>query len=507
MNTDSRLNNSVKNSIFGVIAQIANVLLGFIIRTVFVKCLSIEYLGVNGLFTNILTMLSLAELGVGSAIIYNMYKPISENDTIQISKLMNLYRDAYRIIGIFVAVLGVCIVPFLNYIIKDQPDIEGLKLIYILFLSNTVASYFFAYKRSIFSADQRERTLHKFRLLFYVIRTICQITVLIVFKNFIVYLIIQILCTILENISVGIFADKKYPFLKQNKKEHLSRKECHTIFEDIKALFIYKIGSVALDGTDNILLSMFVGVVWVGKLSNYTLITGSVSMLLYQVVGSVTASVGNFIAQEKPSKYEYLLQRITFVNFIFYGLSTVCMVEIINPFIKLWVGHEYLLDFVVVFVLGINFYINGMMNSIWTFRTTMGLFVYGKWRPLISAIINILVSIWWAKYMGLVGVLLGTTFTRLLTNVWYDPMIVYKYGLKKKPYKYYIRWGLYSCIVVVDIIFTEWLANILSFVGILDLFAKFIISTVTFILCSVIIFRRTDEWFYLKNIIRRFTIK
>lgn len=503
MNTESRINNSIKNSIFGIIVQVSNVLLGFATRTVFVKCLSTEYLGVNGLFTNILTMLSLAELGVGSAIVYNMYKPISENDTVKIAKLMNLYRDAYRIIGCVVAVIGLCLVPFLDYIIKDQPNIDGLTLIYILFLGNTVSSYFFAYKRSIFSADQRERTLHKFKLLFYVIRSIGQIIILIIFKNFILYLIIQILCTIFENISVAAFADIKYPFLKQYKKEYLNKDERKTIFNDIKALFIYKIGGTALDGTDNIILSAFVGVIWVGKLSNYTLITGSLSMLLNQITSSVTASVGNFVAQEKSSEYEKLLNRVTFVNFVFYGLSTVCMVTLISPFITLWIGNEYLLDFSVAFVLGINFYIIGMMNSIWTFRSTMGLFVHGKWRPLISAIINIIVSIWWAKYLGLIGVLLGTTFTRLVTNVWYDPLVVYKYGLHKKPYKYYLKWILYFAIMIIDIFATEWISNMINVDGITELVVKFIISCAFFGLITVIIFRNSDEWHYLKDVIRR----
>lgn len=501
MNTESRISNSIKNSIFGIIVQVSNVLLGFVIRTVFVKCLSAEYLGINGLFTNVLTMLSLAELGVGSAIVYNMYKPISENDTIKIAKLMNLYRDAYRIIGCVVALIGLCLVPFLDYIIKDQPDIDGLTVIYLLFLGNTVSSYFFAYKRSMFSADQKERTLHKFKLMFYVIRSIGQIIVLITFKNFILYLLIQILCTIFENICVAIRVDINYPFLKKYKREHISKEERKSIFDDIKALFIYKIGGTILDGTDNIILSSFVGVVWVGKLSNYTLITGSLSMLLNQITSSVTASVGNFIAQEKESKYEDLLNRITFVNFVFYGLSTVCIITLINPFIELWVGDQYLLDFLTAFVLGTNFYIVGMMNAVWTFRSTMGLFVYGKWRPIVSAIINVIVSIWWAKSMGLVGVLLGTTFTRLVTNVWYDPLVVYKYGLHKKPYKYFLRLILYFIIMIVVIFATEYIGDLLHISGIIEIVVKLIFSCCIFGLITVITFKKSDEWNYFENII------
>ena len=457
----------------------------------------------NGLFTNVLTMLSLAEMGVGTAIVYNMYKPIANNDYKQISKLMNLYKRAYSIIGCIVGILGVCLIPILPFIIKDNSDIKYLTTIYLLYLANTVSSYFFAYKRSIFSADQRDSVLQLFKLIAYIVRSVLQIAVLIISKNFILYLAMQIVTTIIENIAISLCADKCYPFLKEYKKEKLTKQECKPIFDNTKALFLYKIGSTALDGTDNIIISSFDSVVSVGLLSNYSLITGAIQTLLSQITLSITGSIGNFIASEKKEKHEELLNKITFLNFILFGLVFVGSMAVLNPFISFWVGQDFVLDFEIVFIYCLNIYIFGMLNSIWTFRSTMGLFIHGKWRPLISAVINLVVSIWWAKEIGFIGVLLGTTFTRIVTNVWYDPLIVYKHGLHKTPYKYYLKWIFYLVIVITDIILITIFTKIIPLTGILAIITYGTAAIIVFCLSVITIFFKTKELKYLLFIINK----
>lgn len=500
MNKKGRVENSIKNSAFGVLVQGTNVLLGLVVRTFFIRCLNQEYLGVNGLFSNILTMLSLAEMGIGAAIIYSMYKPIAEGDELQIAKLMNFYRQAYSIIGCVVAVCGLCITPFLEYIIKDQPDIPNITVIYLLFLINTVLSYFFAYKRSIFSADQRERVLHIFRLVFYIARSILQIIILLLLKSFIVYLIVQILCTVLENVAVSFCADREYPFLKKYKKCVLSKQETKSIVENVKALFIYKIGSTALDGTDNIIISTFDGVVSVGLLSNYSLVTSSVQLLSSQITTSLTGSVGNFVAQESQEKYENILERLTFLNFIIYGGAFVVLGSCLSPFIAIWAGESYILEFPIVFIHCLNMYVYGMMNSIWTFRSTMGLFIHGKWRPLISAITNIVVSILLVQKLGLLGVLLGTTITRIVTNVWYDPYIVYKYGMKKSVFKYYFKWIEYLLICCIEVFLIKCVITITRLSGVILLIASIVISLVIFTLTVIVLFWKNEHFQYFLNL-------
>lgn len=500
MNKKSRSDNTILNSLAGMVSQLGNVLLNFIVRMVFVRYLNEEYLGVNGLFSNILTVLSLAELGVGNAIIFNLYKPIAENNKQEIAGYMNLYRKAYICIGTTVFAVGMAISPFLDLLIKDTPDIPHLTIIYYLFLANTTCSYFFAYKKSMFTADQRDRVVSQYRFYYAILKSVLQCIVLIVTKNFIVYLIIQVLCTFLENCTVSIKADKCYPFLKKYKKEKISKEKLKTVVTNVKATMIYKIGGVLLDGTDNIILSMMIGVTLVGKLSNYTLIVTSITMVMQTIISSLTASIGNFIAKEDRSRHEDLLNNVTFISFVFYGFSFVCLASLMTPFVELAFGAKYVLNTSEVFVIALNFYIIGMMNSVWMFRSTMGLFVYGKYRPLVSAGINIVVSVLLAKQIGLLGVLLGTTISRFVTNVWFDPYIVYKYGLNKKPTKYYLKWMKYLIISIVTFFIVGFIFNFIGTGGIFIFVLKCVVSVSVVIIVFCLFCFKTSEFKVFINV-------
>lgn len=505
-NPNSRTANSLKNTIFGVTSQVLIVLLNFGVRTVFIHYLSIEYLGVNGLFTNILTLLSLAELGFGSAMIYSMYKPVANDDQRKIAALMNLYKKVYIFIGLAVAILGLMLLPFLDNIIKEPPDVEHLTFIYLLFLLNTVVSYFFAYNRSIITAHQKEFIISKFKLYINILRAILQILILVITQDFIYYLYVQILCTLIENVLITLKAKRLYPYLKKYKKERLETSEKQTIWNNVKALVIYKLGSTVMDGMDNIIIAAYIGVAAVGKLSNYTLIMGSLAMVVVQFTNAITASVGNFIAKESGERQEFLLKVITFANFIIYGFSFISLVSLLNPFIELWIGKEYLLDMDIVFISALNWYIFGMMNSIWTFRSTMGLFVYGKYRPLVSAVINLFLSIYLVNYLGLFGILVATTITRLITNVWFDPFIVYKHGLRKSVFTYYFIWLKYLSIVIASIAIIQYIFSFINDVTICSFILKILICIIIITIIFISLLFRTEEFKYLKELLKRIYI-
>lgn len=507
MNNDSRIKNSARNAIVGLGGQGVIVLINFWSRGIFIKFLSVEYLGVNGLFSNVLTILSLAELGVGSAIIYSMYKPIAENDKRKTQALMNLYSRAYKIIGLVIAIVGILITPFIKYIIKDNGNIENIELIYLIFLLNTVVSYFFAYKRSIISADQRDYIVSGYKYTFNVIKIIIQILVLYIGKNFIAYLLVQVFCTVLENIFIAKRADKLYPFLKYKNKENLNVEEKRDIFRNIRALMIYKISSTMLDGTDNIIISAIIGVKSVGVLSNYTLIIGSISMVISQITGAITASIGNITSKETKEKQIEVFNIILFSTFILYGGSSVCLLSLINPFIFVFFGEQYILNKLTVIILVLNYYIYGMQNVVWTYRSTMGLFIYGKFRPVVSAIINIVVSIILAKYIGLLGVLMGTTITRIITNVWYDPIIIYKYGFKSSVKEYYVQYVKYVFQLLLTVITVGIIVAFIPDYSIVLFFIKSIISLILTIIIFFVIFRKKYEFKYLYNIINNILLK
>ena len=464
MNSESRLVNSLRNTIFSILGQGMSILLSFAVRFVFIRCLPTEYLGLNGLFTSVLSILSLAELGVGTAIVYSMYKPIAEHDEEKICILMRLYAKVYSAIGAVVALLGVAISPFLGSLIKDMPDLPGLKGIYFIFLFDTVASYFLGYKRSLITADQRESVISVNHLLFMVIKSVVQIACLLLLKNFYVYLIIQVACTVGENIRVAHLVNKLYPFLKKyGKKARLPAQEKKTIVENVKALFIYKAASVLLGGIDNLIISAQIGVICVAMYSNYTLVVNSLSNVLNMVTTSVTASIGNFVATETKDAQKGLFEKVVFVVFLLFGFSSVCLCALLNPFVEIYCGKDLLLSNNTVIIIVLNFFIVGMMNPIWTFRSTMGLFIYGRWRPVISAIINFVFSLIFAKWWGIEGVLIATAISRITTNLWFDPYIVYKKGFGQSPKAYYLLFLKYALIVALAAAAVSGLGNLLGF--------------------------------------------
>lgn len=504
MNHKSRIINSFKNIKNGLISQIVSLVFNFIVRTIFVKYLSEDYLGINGLFTNILSILSLAELGFGSAIVYSLYAPLAKNDIKKIQAIMNFYKKVYMYIGIVIGILGISIIPFLDYIIKDYLYLNNLNYIYMLFLVDSVSSYFFAYKRSILIADQKEYVSSRYRYIFTIIKSLMQIVVLVIFKNFILYLIVQILTTILENIYIAYKINKIYPFLNSLNNEVLCKNELIKIKKDVNALFIVKFGHVMLNGTDNIIISSFVGIQWVGLLSNYNLVIGSIIMLLSQIISGLTGSIGNFIAKEELREVYKLFKKIDFLNFWLYGVAAICLCILLNPFIELWIGKSYLIEQNTVNVLVINFFINGMTSFLWMFRSTMGLFTKAKYRPVLCSILNIFISIILGKYVGLIGVLLGTTISRLLTNLSFDPYIIYKFGLKKNVKSYYMLY-FYRIILLVFIYLCLDFIKLKLFIDGVNIIGFMILMFLSILLPNIIFllaYQKSNEFNYIKAIIK-----
>lgn len=504
MEERSRIQNSIFNLISGFSSRIIGMLTAFIVRTVFIYFLNSEYLSVNGLYTSILSMLSLAELGFGTAMTYSMYKPLANNNTEKLNQLMWLYKKVYTIIGGVILLIGLCLVPFLDVLVKDAPDISGLKFYYILFLLNSVVSYwFFAYKNSLLQADQKSYIVNNYITIFNIIKSFVQICLLIIFQNYTLYLLTQIICTIAQNIFISLQVNKMYVFLKEKPKNKLPKIETKEIFKDVKALTLSKISHVILNSTDNIIISSFVGFKWVGLLSNYTLISDAVTSVLCQITSSITGSLGNYIAKESKEDSYILFKRIEFLNYWLYGFSSIALIVLLNPFITLWIGNQYTLSDNVVIALSLNFFIAGFMNTLWTFRSTLGLFTQGQYRPLIVSLINIIVSIILSFNMGVAGVLAGTAVSRICVNLWYDPWLIHKKGFGKsvKPFfiSYIARLISLICITILLkfislIIFNEEI----TFLNFIIMFMLvFLIPNFVF----VIIYRKSDEFRYFCDLI------
>lgn len=495
-----RTNNTFKNIRTALIGQILGILLSYISRIFFVKYLGADYLGVNGLFTNVLALLSLADLGIGSALVYSMYKPLASNDKQQLKSLMNFYAKVYNIIGIVVLILGLGLLPFLNVLIKDRPDIPNLELYYILFLLNTVITYFYAYRRSIIIADQKNYIVSYYHNLYIVILNIVQISLLITTKNYFLFLASQTILIFVENYLINLKSRKLYPYLNNIKGYKLDTTTLKTIVKNTKAMIYHKIGTIAVHSTDNLVISAFVGVFWVGLYSNYLLILYGINTIIGQFFNSFTASVGNLNATDDKDKTHNIFKVINFLNFWIVGFCSVALYCLFNPFISLWLGSEYLLDNTIVLVIVINFYLMGMRKTPLMFKDAAGLFWNDRYKPIVEAIVNLVASVILVQYLGMVGVFIGTTISTIFVSLWVEPYVLYKHGFKMPLVNYFSRYALYTVITLTAAILTQYASTIFNDNSILNLFGRFIFCLIIPNVLITLIYFRTAEFKYLQSI-------
>lgn len=496
--TSSRTINSIRNILTGFAGQFISMIISFVNRLVFVHVLSEAYLGINGLFSNVLSVLSLAELGISSAITFALYKPLATNDKTKLSSLMHFYAKAYKIIGVIVGLVGLCLMPFLKYIIADPGNIhENIYLIYALFLFNTTITYFYSYKSSLITADQKNYIISFISYSVLIIQTVFQILILLFIGNYIFYLICQSIGNLFTNILISYWADKKYPFLKDKKSKELTNNEKRSLFINIKALMIIKVSGILVNSTDNIIITATkgLGLVSTGIASNYTLLISTLNSILAQIFSGITASVGNLNAIESKKKQLRFFNVINLLNFWLFGWCAISFIILGSDIVELLFGNKYVLSQNIVIIMALNFYTVGMQNAIWTYKSTMGLYDYGKYLTLITGIINIILSILFAKKMGLFGIYLATLVSRLLTNIWYDPYAVFKYGLHVQIFNYFIKYAIYLCILFFVTIVIELFCMIVRLSFLCKLITCIIIPNVIFFVC----FYKTREFKYLMN--------
>jgi O-antigen/teichoic acid export membrane protein len=398
-----------------------------------------------------------------------MYRPLAEKDDGKLAALLQLYRKVYVIIGFVVFGVGLCLIPFMGYLIKDPPDlppfvitlsattveIPQLTLYYVLFLTNSAMSYWFwGYKRSVLSADQKEYMITNYQTILTIVRAVLQIGVLLVLKDFTVYLLLQLGSTVAVNILVARKAGKMYPALKRTDVSPLSDEEKKKISKDVGSLAVTRIGYVALNSTSTILISSMVAFSLVGILSNYNMITEALTGVLTMLTGAITASLGNYFVERSQEESYTLFKNIEFVNSWLYGICSICLVILLNPFITLWIGEEYLLSTPVVVVIVLNFFVSGYVNVLWVFRSSLGLFTQGWFRPLIVAGLNIGFSILLGHFFGLFGILISNFLARALVNVWYDPIVIYKYGFGRSAKPFFISyvWRILQIVLTAGVL-------------------------------------------------------
>lgn len=498
-----RIKSSVNNILTASVGQLINILIQFIMRTIFIKQLSAEYLGLNGLFTNIISMLSFAELGLGNAIVYSLYKPLADRDYEKMKSLLIFYKKSYTVVGISIFILGILSVQYIEFFIKDIPNIPNIKLIYILFILNSVISYFYSYKSSFLMADQKGYIYNIYYFFFKLICTIIQIIILLLTSNYIVFLICQIIFTWISNYFIHVKFEVIYEELSKVEYKKVDKTTFNEIIKNTLAMVTHKLGWIVVFATDNILISKYVGLISTGIYSNYKMIISTIEGIIGQVFAAITASVGNLVVSESSKKVEEIFNTMYFASFWISGFSAIALISLINLFIDMWVGESLRFNKWIVLILIINFYIGGMRRVVLVFRDAYGLFWNDRYKALFEAAINLTVSIILVKKLGTIGIFIGTLISTLITCFWIEPYILYKYGFKSSMYKYFKKYILYVIVTIVAGLINIFLCSLITGDILISFILKMLISIFVPNIVFLIVFYNSKDLKMLLNIFKK----
>lgn len=498
----SRTRKSITNTAVSFVSQLVIILLGFISRRVLIYSVGVQYLGINGLMSNILTIFSLAESGIGVAIGYSLYKPLAQKDIETVKALMRFYRTVYRALALMTLVVGLLFYPFLPIFLKDNsaPDAN---IIYFMFLASSVCSYLWSYKITLNSSDQN-------KYLYTIANTITQIAVLIAkvvilyfTQNYIIYLSVELGSTLIKNLVFSSVLDKRYPFLKEKNVRKLSDDEKGELSKNIKSLFWGKFGYIASQCSDNLVISSIISVTTLGLYSNYTTIVSSVSGFVTTFTSGVTASMGNLIASESRQRAYEVYKRIDFINYWLYTVTAICLLCLTEPFIEIWIGQDYILPKEILIVSVLLFYLKGINSGIDVAKNASGLYYPDRFIPLIEALLNLVISIVLAYQIGLFGVLLGTLISFLVLSFWTKPYFVFR-DVFEVNFIEYLKWIGYK--VSVSVAIGAILYMIQSMVSLenkyIELLLRALITALASNLLLCVVFFKTSEFEYIKSMIK-----
>lgn len=497
-----RVKKSARSLLYGVSFQFVNILLSFVVRRALVHTLGMTAVSLNGLFNEVIAMLSLAEMGVGTAIVYNLYKPLAMQDEEKLAQLMNLFQKAYRIIAAAILFVGVCLLPFIHLLInKVEIDLGYLRLVYFLFLSQTASSYLFSYKTALFNADQKAYVVSISSLLVRVATVAVNIGLLYLTHNFIVYLLIEILCTVTTNIVISVKADKTYPFLKHKEKK-LPKEEQKNVFSNVKHLFIGTLSGKITNSTDNILISILVGTLHIGAFTSYTMFSNSVKRILEQLQFATSGSVGNLMAEGDMELCDSVLKRLTFITYFLVSAAATGLFVLSTPFVKLLFGTEYVLGWGIVFFNSYTFFFYILRNPLWQFLQVSGLFAKDKYISILGSAVNLFLSFLLGKMIGISGILIGTISTIVIQAV-LKVRLLYKNFFKMQSRSYYWMLLSLSLLCAVEMIITFVICKQFTIANIFfDIFVKALIAGGIPLLLNTLLLYRTEEFHYFFELLK-----
>lgn len=443
------IQSALKNIKYTILTYLINYILKFVVRLVFIQKLSLEILGFHSVATDIFSMLSFFELGLGPAVIYSLYKPLVYKDYRKVKAILNFLKKMYRVVAIIIFIVGVVISFYLNNVIKNVESIENIKLLFFILLVNASVSYLLSYKRSLLIADQNQYIDNLYHCLFQIILSILQIISLIIFSNYIVFILLMLLATVLENIVISIRINKLYPCVVKEHGEKLSAVFKNDLWKNIKALVLHKIGEIINIGAGNIILAKYIGLTSVGLYSNYLLITNAIDLFISQCVNSITSVIGNYIVLESQERNIFIFKVLNFVIAFIASIVSILIFLFINEIINMWLGEKYLLSNFISLSIAVRFYVEIMRKVILVFRAASGLYWHDRYKSIIQAIVNVIFSIYLTIRFGIIGVIWGWIICVLAVCFIVEPYILFKYTINLKIREYYGDYFKFSIITLI----------------------------------------------------------
>lgn len=505
-NEEKRSSSALKISIASLFYNILQLILAFVYRSVFVRYFSVNYLGLNGLFSNILTLLSLSELGITTPIIYRLYKPMAEGDTDQVGKLMWFYKSIYQYIFAVIVILGLSICPFIKLLVKDQsqiPDDINIYAIYLLFLFQTASTYLFAYKQSLLIADRKHYITAVFNMVTCSARYFVQIYLVIYLHNYVFILVYGIAVNLLSNILLSAYVTRKYKEIFLRYKP-LEKKIKEQIFEDSKKCLMHRIGYKILTSTDNIVIAKTIGIVETGLYSNYTMISGYLASFFAELLGNYAGIIGNIITSDDMEHIYDVFKRLIFLSLWLNTTMTIMLYCFFNIFIRIWLGEDYCFHDFTVALLCLYFFLTNLRLIPNSFIGVSPLFTRDALRPLIQAVINLVVSILLALYIGIDGVIIGSIVCVLLTVFWREPYLLYKYFFKKSGWYYWMQVTRFIISLVMIIILFRFILGRFFINGFLQMLTAMACGIFFIQVFLVMVTFRMSEFRYFKDTIHQF---
>ena len=501
-----RVKRAARNIAVGYISNIATAILGFVLRTVFINRLGDTLLGVNSLYSDILTMLSLAELGIGTAVNYSLYSPMARGDIEKIKSYMQLYRKAYRAIAAVIAGIGLALVPFLQYIIKGAGDLTRTQLTvyYLIFLFNTVSTYFVSYKYSLCLAEQKDYIQTNILMMTKAVTVVLQLIILLIVPDFLLFLLTSAAVQLVQVVFVNSYLNKMYPYLKDKNVVPLDEKSKNEVKTKTKALMLHKIGDTARSQTDSIIISSFINVTIVGVVGNYTKIMNIVAGFVNIIFNSVVTGFGNLIATESKEKQYDSFMVYRFMAVWGYGFTAVGFYMLLTPLVKLWLHDDkWLLAPIIIGMVLIDYYFKGERIALINYKTAAGVYEPDKYLSVVQGIVNLVISIVLAIKIGLLGVYIGTVVSGLIANI-VEPIIVYKYCFNKGTKGYFIDSLKYLLVMLLELaILLPIRSVVMRNVTLLSFVIMFVLTCVIFNIIFLAFFGRTHECRYIIKMIGR----